>query len=86
MKKEKKVLIQSVINQLAERDPDWDLARMWPKFKVLYNCWRQKELRHKKHTGYFYTESWKRGWLPQADFIRWRDYACSLEKPKKLVF
>jgi len=83
MNKEKKVLIHSVINQLAERDPDWKHDKMLLKFKVLYDCWRAKELRHKRHSANFYTMSWKRGWLPQADFIRWRDYACSLEKPKK---
>lgn len=83
MKEEKKVLIHSVIDQLAERDPEWKHARMLPKFKTLWSGWRQKELRHKKHTEGFYTLSWKRGWLPEADFRRWRDYALSLEKPKR---
>ena len=83
MKEEKKVLIHSVINQLAERDPEWNHSRMLPKFKTLWNGWRAKELRLKKHSKNFYTLSWNRGWLPQADFIRWRDYACSLELPQK---
>ena len=74
MKKEKKVLIISVLNHLQERDPAWKHVGMLPKFKVLYDGWRQKELRAKIHSGFFYSKAWQRGWLPQADFVRFRDY------------
>ena len=83
MNSEKKVLITSALKLLQERDPEWKKAKMCRQFKILFQGWRQKELRHKKHTAGFYTLSWNRGWLPQADFIRWREYACSLEQPKK---
>ena len=75
MKSEKKVFIFSALTLLQERDPDWKHPAMIKKFKFLYDDWRQKELRAKVHTGFFYTKSWQRGWLPQADFIRFRDYA-----------
>lgn len=75
MRKENKVLIYSVLNHLAERDPDWRKAKMTPKFKALYLSWRQKELQQKRHSAPFYTTSWKRGWLPKADFERFKAYA-----------
>ena len=75
MNEEKKVLIVSVLNALEARDPEWNLPEVARKFKVLYQGWRQTELRAKRHTGFFYTNSWQRGWLPQADFIRFRNYA-----------
>ena len=75
MKSEKKVLIVSALNALQERDPDWKQPAMIKKFKVLYDGWRQKELRAKVHTGFFYTKAWQRGWLSQADFVRFRKYA-----------
>ena len=75
MKSEKKVFIFSVLTLLQERDPDWKQPAMIKKFKTVYDGWRQAELRAKLHTGFFYTKSWQRGWLPQADFIRFRDYA-----------
>ena len=75
MKKDKKILIVSVLNHLQERDPYWRLDKMLPKFKVLYQGWRAVELRHKVHTHYFYTSSWKRGWLPASDWMRFRNYA-----------
>ena len=71
---EKKVLITSALTLLQERDPEWKKAKMCRQFKILYQGWRQAELRAKRHTGFFYTNSWKRGWLPQADFVRFRDY------------
>lgn len=74
MKKEKKILIVSVLNHLQERDPEWKKAKMAPKFKVLYYGWRVYELRHKIHSHYFYTSSWNRGWLPVKDWKRFRDY------------
>jgi len=75
MNEEKKVFIFSVLTLLQERDPDWKRPEMRRQFKILYQGWRQAELRAKRHTGFFYTKSWQRGWLPQADFIRFRDYA-----------
>ena len=74
MKSEKKVLITSALTLLQERDPDWKHAKMPRQFKTLYLGWRQAELRAKRHTGFFYTKSWQRGWLPQADFVRFRNY------------
>ena len=74
MKSEKKVLIVSALNALQERDPDWKQPAMIKKFKILYDDWRQKELRAKQHAASFYTLSWKRGWLSQADFVRFRAY------------
>ena len=74
MKSEKKVMIFSALNTLQLRDPDWKQPAMIKKFKFLYDDWRQKELRAKVHAASFYTLSWRRGWLPQADFVRFRDY------------
>ena len=74
MKSEKKVLIISALNALQLRDPDWKQPAMIKKFKTVYDDWRQKELRAKVHAASFYTLSWRRGWLPQADFVRFRDY------------
>ncbi len=74
MKSEKKVLIVSALNALQERDPDWKHPALSKKFKILYDDWRQKELRAKQHTGFFYTKAWQRGWLSQADFARLRAY------------
>ena len=74
MKSEKKVMIYSVLTLLQERDPDWKHPKMQRQFKFLYQGWRQKELRAKVHAASFYTLSWRRGWLPQADFVRFRDY------------
>ena len=73
MKKEKKVLIRSVLNQLTQRDLWWKDKHV--KFRELYNAWRQEELRQRKHSAPFYTNSWQRGWLPKADFERFRAYA-----------
>ena len=75
MKKEKKVMIQSVLTALQDRDPEWKNPKMLRQFKLLYQGWRQAELRAKRHTGFFYSHSWQRGWLPQADFVRFRNYA-----------
>ena len=74
MKEEKKIMIVSVLKQLVERDPVWAQVNMQLKFKALYDGWRQKELRAKIHSGFFYSKAWQRGWLPQADFVRFRDY------------
>ena len=74
MKSEKQVLITSALTLLQERDPEWKQPAMVKKFKFLYDNWRQKELRAKVHAASFYTLSWRRGWLPQADFVRFRDY------------
>jgi len=67
-------MIFSALNNLQLRDPDWKQPAMIKKFKFLYDDWRQKELRAKVHAASFYTLSWRRGWLPQADFVRFRDY------------
>ena len=74
MRDDNKMQIDSVYQELCERDPEWRHPKMLPKFKVLYDGWRQKELRAKIHSGFFYSKAWQRGWLPQADFVRFRDY------------
>ena len=75
MKKELKKDITEVLPLLAQRDHDWALPKMEYKFKALYQGWRQKELKQKIHSHLFYTKSWKRNWLPIADWRRFRDYA-----------
>ena len=75
MKQERKILISSVLNLLAARDPEWAHARMTKAFRTLYDGWRQTELRHKHHNPQFYTNAWKRGWLDKADFVRFKKYA-----------
>ena len=75
MKGDKKVFIHSVLTHLAERDPEWAHPKMLPKFKFLYQGWRQKEIKHNVHSHLFYTRSWQRGWWPQADFKRFLEYA-----------
>ena len=67
--------IFDVLDLLRQRDPAWKHVKMLPKFKDLYGCWKDTELRHKEHTRYFYSVSWKRGWLPESDWNRFRDYA-----------
>lgn len=74
MKSEKKVMITSALTLLQERDPEWKHAKMCRQFKTLYQGWRQAELRAKQHAASFYTLSWRRGWLPQADFVRFINY------------
>ena len=74
MKKENKVMIHSVLSALQERDPEWEHPKMVKHLKTLFDSWRQKELRAKIHAASFYTLSWRRGWLPQADFVRFRNY------------
>lgn len=75
MNEKNKIPIIAVYNELCARDPNWRGPKMLAKFKVLYDGWRTVELRHKIHTGFFYTNSWKRGWLPIADGARFREYA-----------
>ena len=75
MRHDKKQDIAEVLELLSQRDPKWKHVKMLPKFKVLYQGWRAVELRHKVHTHYFYTSSWKRGWLPARDWKRFRNYA-----------
>ena len=67
--------IMTVYEMLCLRDPAWRQSRMVHKFKVLYQAWRTVELRHKKHSAVFYTDSWRRGWMPLSDFERFRRYA-----------
>ena len=75
MKKENKLDILSVYDELCQRDPAWKHPKMLPKFKTLFLCWRVSELRRKVHTHIFYTLSWQRGWMPVADGMRFRKYA-----------
>ena len=75
MNSEKKVLITSALTLLQERDPEWKKAKMCQQFKILYQGWRQAELRAHRHTRAYYTRAWNRGWLSQADFVRFRNYA-----------
>lgn len=76
MKKEKKVLICSVLNHLAQRDPWWkNNPNAQRKFKEIYAAWRTTELRHKHRNPQFFTVAWKRGWLSIDEFVRFREYA-----------
>ena len=75
MKKELKKDITEVLELLAQRDPAWAHPKMLPKFKFLYQGWRQKEIKHNVHSHLFYTKSWQRKWLPIDDWRRFRDYA-----------
>ena len=75
MNTEKKKNITEVIDLLAERDPAWKHPKMLPMFKVLYQGWRVKELRHHVRSALFYTVAWQRNWLPIEDWRRFRDYA-----------
>ena len=73
MKKENKRPIYTVMGLLIIRDPWWKDNRV--KFKELYYSWRETDLRHKHRNPQFYTKCWKRGWMPEADFNRFREYA-----------
>ena len=75
MKKEKRVMIQSVLTHLAERDPEWKKAHMVPKFKILWQAWCAYDRKRKMHSSFFYYQSWQRGWMPQPDFMRFLKYA-----------
>ena len=75
MKAELKKDITAVLDLLAERDPAWAHAKMVPKFKVLYQGWRVKELQRNVHSHGFYSLALRRNWLPIDDWKRFRDYA-----------
>lgn len=75
MKKENKLEIMSVYDDLCARDRDWKHVKMLRKFKTLYDGWRTTELKRKIHSHLFYTLSWQRGWMPVADGMRFREYA-----------
>ena len=68
-------MICSVLNHLAKRDPKWKQARMAPQFNNIYGGWCHAEIRAHRRSRDFLSRSWKRGWLPQADFIRFYMYA-----------
>ena len=75
MKEEKKIPISGVLALLKLRDPQWKDAKMEPKFKILYDGWRQAEMRKYNRNTQFFTDAWKRGWLSEADYYRFREYA-----------
>lgn len=75
MKADNKKQIWAVYELLCARDPSWAHPEMLPKFKILYGGWRTVELRNKVHSHIFYTLSWERGWMPEADFERFKKYA-----------
>ena len=75
MKKENKRDIYEVYEMLCARDPDWRHPKIRTKFETLFLGWRAVELRHKCHSTTFYTDSIRRGWLPKADFERFKQYA-----------
>ena len=74
MKKENQYRIEAIYHELAAKDPDWAKVQMKAKFKTLYDGWRQKGLRHKQHSHFFYTAAWDRGWLPKHDWYSLREY------------
>ena len=75
MNDENKMQIESVYQELCQRDPQWKSPKMLPKFQALYFGWRAAELRRKMHSHLFYTMSLQRGWLPIKDGRRFREYA-----------
>jgi len=75
MNDENKMQIDSVYQELCQRDPQWKSPKMLPKFQALYFGWRAAELRRKMHSHLFYTMSLQRGWLPIKDGRRFREYA-----------
>ena len=76
MKKEKKILIVSIINQLEARDPNWaGNGTPMEKLKILYEGWTETERRHGRHYRQYYETCWKRGWLKEEDFSRFHEYA-----------
>lgn len=75
MREDKKVFIHSVLTHLAKRDPEWEKAQYVPKLKILWRAWCEHEYKRNMHSRLFYYRSWQRGWLPQADFKRFLEYA-----------
>ena len=75
MRDDNKMQIDSVYQELCERDPEWRHPKMQQKFQALYFGWRAAELRRKTHSHLFYTLSLQRGWLPIEDGRRFRKYA-----------
>ncbi len=75
MKEEKKILIVSVLNHLMKRDPAWKLDKMLPKFKVMYQGWAAKCVRHHRHTKYYFSRKWREGWLSEDEYLDFYNYA-----------
>ena len=75
MKQHLKADIISVKDLLEKRDPHWAHIGMIPKFKTLYSGWVAQQLRHNIRNAPFYSNAWKRGWLPIQDWYSFRDYA-----------
>lgn len=74
MRKDKKVMILSALDQLKDRDPAWAHVKMLPKFKTLYQCWAIKCVRNKKHPKEYYVRKWRDGWLPTTEFLGFLNY------------
>ena len=75
MKEEKKILIYSALNHLKDRDRAWGFPVMVPKFKTLYQCWAITCVRNKKHPKEYYIRKWRDGWLPDAEYLDFFNYA-----------
>ena len=75
MKKEKKIMIHSVLNHLQERDPAWAHVKMLPKFKALYAGWAATCMRHQRHNKVYYSRKWREGWLPWEEYVSFFKYA-----------
>ena len=75
MKKEKKIMIVSVLNHLKERDPAWGHVKMLPKIKVLYAGWAAKCIKHHKHNKVYFSRKWREGWLPFDEYTDFFNYA-----------
>lgn len=74
MKKDKKILIVSVLTHLQKKDPAWKLDKMQSKFKDLYLGWAAKCIRHHKHAKYYYSRKWREGWLPTDEYLDFYNY------------
>jgi hypothetical protein len=76
MKKEKKILIVSVMNHLDAIRPGWDLnGTRSQRLKTLYQSWSAGEVRRGRHSNVYFSNAWKRGWLKDEDFSRFYEYA-----------
>ena len=75
MRKDKKILIDSVLKHLVERDPVWAQENMQLKLKVLYQGWAAKCIRHHIHSPEYFSRKWSDGWLPFEEYREFFNYA-----------
>ena len=69
MKEERKIMIESVLNHLKDRDPAWAHVKMLPKLKILYGGWAAKCIRQHRHNKVYFSRKWREGWLPIEEYL-----------------